>query len=101
MHPCKITSITVPTPVSSPIVHPYFTAGMTTITIPDFADSVATAYGIPTLCALVYTISMAADATAYDIAVVAGAPNTITINTQNIALKGTTVTLTLSANAVP
>jgi len=54
---------------------------MTTITIPDFADSVATAYGIPTLCALVYTISLAADATAYNIAVVAGAPNTITINT--------------------
>ena len=65
----------MPTPVSTPILHPYVTIGVSWIPITEFADTVSAAYGIPTLCALTYTLEPAADATAYDIVISAGVPN--------------------------
>ena len=95
LHPCKVTVITVPTPVLSPINHLYLVNGNTLVPFVDFADTVSAAYGIPTLCALTYTLELAADATAYKVTIVPGAPNQIQIATTDIYKMDTTVTLTL------
>lgn len=101
LHPCKVTTITVVTQVSTPITHMFMINGATLVPFTNFADSVSTAYGIPTLCALTYSLTLAADATNYGVTIVAGTPNQISINPTNSALVGTSVMLSLSANAVP
>ena len=64
-------------------------------------DSVSTEYSIPGLCSLVYSLELAADATAYIVTIVEGTPNQIQVATTNTALVGITITLTLLANATP
>lgn len=58
-------------------------------------------YVIPGLCGLVYSLSVATDATAYAVTVVPGSPPQIRVHTVDPALKGTSVTLTMSATATP
>ena len=63
-----------------------------------FSDSVSTQYSTPTLCALTYSLSLAADATTYG-ATVDSATLKISVYTVSTALVGTSTTLTLSANS--
>ena len=63
-----------------------------------FDDSVATAYGVPGLCALTYNLSLASDATNYGVTV-NSATKQISVLTTNSGLIGTSISLTLSANS--
>jgi len=73
LHPCKITLITT-SQVINPITYPFGGAAVLTA-FTNFADTVSVEYGLPTLCGLVYTLSLAADATTYGTTIVVGAPN--------------------------
>jgi len=46
-------------------------------------------------------LTVAADATTYGVSIVTGVPNKIQVITNSAALKGTSIALTLSANAIP
>lgn len=73
LHPCKITLITT-SQVINDIVFPF--GGATVLTpYTNFADTVSAEYGIPTLCGLIYSLSLPADATTYGTTIVVGAPN--------------------------
>jgi len=61
-----------------------------------FGDSVATQYGIVGLCALTYSLSLAADAISYGVSV-NSLTNAISVLTSNSALMSTSTSLTLSA----
>ena len=63
-----------------------------------FDDTVSTEYAMPGLCALAYSLSLAADATNYAVLVDSIAPS-ISVLTTNNALIGTSVTLTLTADS--
>ena len=63
-----------------------------------FDDSVATSYSVPGLCALTYTLSLAADATNYGVTV-NSVTKQISVLTTNSGLIGTSISLTLSANS--
>jgi len=99
LHPCKVTSLTT-AQVIPDIIFPF---GGTTVLTPytDFSDSVSTQYGIPTLCALVYSLELAASATTYGVTIIPGVPNQISVYTNDPLLKGTQVSLTMSAVATP
>jgi hypothetical protein len=96
--PCTQTIIS-----ASSIANISFNFGSTTLLTPytDFSDTVSSQYGIANMCALVYSLSLAADATNYGVTLVTGAPNQISVYTTNVALKGTQITLTMSAVATP
>jgi PKD repeat protein len=99
LHPCKITLITTPQTIST-ITFPF--GGATVLTpYTNFLDTVSAEYSIPTLCGLVYSISVAADATIYGTTIVVGAPNQISVYTNDPAIKGTQKALNLFANATP
>jgi hypothetical protein len=51
-----------------------------------FSDSEATYYGVPTLCSLTYSLSLAADATTFGVSLVG---SSIQVYTTNTALIGT------------
>ena len=63
-----------------------------------FSDSVSTQYSTATLCALTYSLSLAADATNYGVTVDSTTLR-ISVYTVSKALVGTSTTLTLSANS--
>ena len=67
----------------------------------DFSDTVSAEYGIAGLCGLVYSLELAADATLYGTSLVAGPPPSIDVYTNDIALKGTQVALTINVVATP
>jgi hypothetical protein len=97
--PCTQTTIS-----ASAISDISFSFGTTTALVTpytDFTDSVSTQYGVTNLCALVYSLSLAADATTYGVSLVTGLPNSISVLTTNGALKGTQIALTMSAVATP
>ena len=97
LHPCKITQITT-TQTIPDISFPFGgTALLTPFT--NFDDTVSTEYGITDLCVLSYSLELAADATAYGTSIIAGAPPNIQVLTNDPLLKGTSITLTLSAVA--
>ena len=61
-----------------------------------FDDSVATDYGLPDLCSLTYSLSLAADATNYGVALNSATPS-ISLLTTDSFLIGTSIALTISA----
>jgi hypothetical protein len=99
LHPCKLTLITT-SQVINPITYPFGGAAVFTA-YTNFADTVSAQYSLPTLCGLIYSLSVAADATNYGVTIITGSPNQIRVVTNTEALKGTSVSLTMSANATP
>lgn len=96
LHPCKQTIITS-TQTISDIVY-IETNVASTGTFVAFQDSVATAYSLPALCALTYSIGDATDATTYG---VTKSGFTISVLTSNVSLIGTSKGLWVSATATP
>lgn len=74
-----------------------FNFGSTTLLTPftAFSDSQGTCYANTALCPLTYSVS----ANTYGVTVVAGPK--ISVYTTNSALKGTSTTITLTANSTP
>jgi hypothetical protein len=92
-HPCIVTTIST-TQTIGPI---NFNFGGTTLLTPftAFTDTEGACYGMPGLCPLTYTVS----ANTYGVTVVTGPA--ISVYTINQALKGTSTTITLTANSTP
>jgi len=99
LHPCKKTIITTSQTIG-PINFDFGGSAVLT-SFNNFSDSVATSYNIAGLCGLTYSLSLADDATTYGVSIVTGTPNQIRVLTNTASNKGTSKSLTLSANANP
>jgi hypothetical protein len=96
LHPCKTTVITTSQNIAS-ITH-QFGDPVTITSFTAYSDSVATQYGVSSLCALVYSLTVASDATSFGVTVNSSSLKISTLPTDHLKINQNT-NLTLHANS--